>query len=82
IVANCSSSLVASSINAALPTPFNVSAAEPEQVLQYYRASSVALTPDGYNNTTVFAPENSTANTPLPAGTDANLLDCLNQTIG
>jgi hypothetical protein len=50
--------------------------------VQYYRASSVALSLDGYNNSAVFAPENSTADTPLPSSVDTNLLDCLNGTIG
>ncbi|KAJ7136823.1 hypothetical protein C8R44DRAFT_948503 [Mycena epipterygia] len=49
---------------------------------EYYRASSVALSLDGYNDIAVFAPENSTANTPLPAGIDMTLLGCLNGTIG
>ncbi|KAJ7513081.1 hypothetical protein B0H11DRAFT_1698348 [Mycena galericulata] len=87
ISANCSQWLVPESITnatTAVPTPNNASsaAAEPEQVVQYYRASSVALTLDGYNNSAVFAPENFTADTPLPTGTDSNLLECLNATIG
>ncbi|KAJ7865736.1 hypothetical protein B0H14DRAFT_3442764 [Mycena olivaceomarginata] len=49
--------------------------------ISYYRASSVALSLDGYNNSAVFAPENSTADTPLPSSVDTNLLDCLNGTI-
>ncbi|KAJ7881617.1 hypothetical protein B0H13DRAFT_2199697 [Mycena leptocephala] len=84
VAVNCATSLTPPSISATLPTPLNASApdAQPEQVVQYYRASSVALSLDGYNNTAVFAPENSTANTPLPAGIDATLLGCLNSTIG
>ncbi|KAJ7136791.1 hypothetical protein C8R44DRAFT_661643, partial [Mycena epipterygia] len=85
IAADCSSSLTPASISATMPTPFNASAPDaqkPEQVVQYYRASSVALSLDGYNNTAVFAPENSTANTPLPGGIDTTLLGCLNATIG
>ncbi|KAJ7136810.1 hypothetical protein C8R44DRAFT_948484 [Mycena epipterygia] len=81
VAANCSASLTPASINATLPTPFNATQ-RPEQVVQYYRASSVALSLDGYNNTAVFAPENSTADTPLPASTDMTLLACLNATIG
>ncbi|KAJ7767803.1 hypothetical protein B0H16DRAFT_1210994, partial [Mycena metata] len=80
LATNCSSHLVVASSNAT--TPFNASDAEPEQTVQYYRASSVALTLDGYNNTADFAPENSTANTPLPTGIDTDLLNCLNATIG
>ncbi|KAJ6510588.1 hypothetical protein C8R45DRAFT_813904 [Mycena sanguinolenta] len=81
IASNCSQFLTAASISATLPTPFNGTVA-PEQVVQYYRSSSVALTLDGYNNTAVFAPENSTADVPLPTGIDTNSLECLNDTIG
>lgn len=82
VVKNCSSFLVPASTNASAPAAFNETAEKPEQVVQYYRASSVALSLDGYNNTAVFAPENSTADVPLPAGIDTNLLDCLNSTVG
>jgi hypothetical protein len=82
VATNCSQYLTSASINATAPTPFNASSAEPEQVVQYYRASSVALTLDGYNNTAVFVPENSTTDTSLPAGIDNSLLNCLNATIG
>ncbi|KAJ7842684.1 hypothetical protein B0H14DRAFT_3691681 [Mycena olivaceomarginata] len=82
VTTNCTKFLTAMSINATIPTPFNVSLVQPEQVVQYYRASSVALGLDGYNNSAVFAPENSTADTPLPSGIDTDLLGCLNATIG
>ncbi|KAF8650225.1 hypothetical protein AX16_005340 [Volvariella volvacea WC 439] len=52
-----------------------------EQVIQYYRASTVALTLDGYNNSAVFGSE-GTPNSPLPNNTDMTLLNCLNETIG
>ncbi|KAJ7606597.1 hypothetical protein B0H17DRAFT_864896, partial [Mycena rosella] len=39
------------------------------------------LSLDGYNSA-MFAPENATADTPLPAAVDANLLECLSVTIG
>ena len=54
-----------------------------EQVVQYYRASSIALTLDSYNNTATFYAD-GTPNSPLPVlgTTDAALLDCLNTTIG
>jgi hypothetical protein len=79
---NCSSHL--SSSSSTTPSPFNKSDSgtpKPEQVVQYYRASSVALTLDGYNNTATYAPE-GTPDTPLPTFIDTTLLDCLNQTIG
>ncbi|KAJ6559162.1 hypothetical protein DFH09DRAFT_521350 [Mycena vulgaris] len=81
IQANCSASLTSSSVT---PSPYNDTATlppQPEQVVQYYRASSIALSLDGYNNTSVFAAE-GTADVPLPSGIDTTLLDCLNQTIG
>ncbi|KAJ7311710.1 hypothetical protein DFH08DRAFT_943740 [Mycena albidolilacea] len=81
IAANCSF-LMQSSITAITPTPFSASAVAGEQAVQYYRASSVALSLDGYNNTAVFMAENSTSDTPLPTGIDTNLFDCLNATIG
>ncbi|KAJ6514272.1 hypothetical protein C8R47DRAFT_944715, partial [Mycena vitilis] len=79
--ANCSQFL-ASSNSATSPVAFNESGEKPEQVVQHYRASFAALTLDGYNDTAIFAPENSTADTPLPSGVDKNLFDCLNSTIG
>lgn len=56
----------------------------PEQAIQYYRASSVVLTLDGYNDTTAL---NASAgpddpHTPLPTWVNSSMLDCLNQTIG
>ncbi|KAJ7935676.1 hypothetical protein B0H13DRAFT_1949166 [Mycena leptocephala] len=85
ILANCSTSLSNSSISAAgSPASYNDSSTsppQPEQVVQYYRASSVALSLDGYNNTSVFEAD-GTPDVPLPSGIDTTLLDCLNQTIG
>jgi len=81
LTANCSASLTATTPSAA---PYNDSATlppQPEQVVEYYRGSSIALSLDGYNNTAVFAAD-GTPNVPLPSGIDATLLDCLNQTIG
>ncbi|KAK7048389.1 glycoside hydrolase family 35 protein [Favolaschia claudopus] len=83
IVANCSSSLTDAS-KSATAAPYNDTSnapPQPEQVVQYYRASSIALSLDGYNNTAVFASE-GTPDVPLPSGIDASTLDCLNQTIG
>ena len=55
----------------------------PEQAVQYYRASSVVLTLDGYNNTAALSANASTAPaTPLPGNVDRALLNCLNYTIG
>ncbi|KAG6872525.1 hypothetical protein C0995_009099 [Termitomyces sp. Mi166 len=59
VQASCSSNLNNGS-SSFVSTPYNDSFAslpQPEQTVQYYRASTVALTLDGYNNTAVFEPE-------------------------
>ncbi|TDL21056.1 hypothetical protein BD410DRAFT_724799 [Rickenella mellea] len=76
-------------------TPFkttvNTTAPTPEQVVQYYRASSFALSLDTYNNngsSLANMPTNSTStsallsDTPLPTDIDSAFLSCLNATIG
>jgi hypothetical protein len=83
IGANCSSHLTSNTSSS--PTPFNASTvdgSEPEQAVEYYRASSVVLTLDGYNNTEALTGKENFTNAPLPSGIDTSLLDCLNQTIG
>jgi hypothetical protein len=79
IVTNCSS--VLNSPSTIAPTNYNdsLTAPKPEQVVQYYRASTVALTLDGYNNTGALEAD-GTPDTPLPTTLDTNLLDCLNFT--
>lgn len=81
ITSNCSSSL--SNPSSIVATPYNDSlpAPKPEEAIEYYRASSVALTLDGYNNTGSLEAE-GTPDTPLPTNIDTTLLNCLNQTIG
>jgi len=81
IVANCSSDITSPST--ITPSAFNDSLAspKPEQTVQYYRASTVALTLDGYNNTGGLE-ANGTPDTPLPTNIDTYLLNCLNTTIG
>lgn len=68
------------------PTPFNSSQTssypKPEQAIQYYRASSVVLTLDGYNNTVALGANPSAAPIPLPSNIDVQLMTCINQTIG
>ncbi len=61
--------------------PYNESSPlpRPEQAIRYYRASSIVLTLDGYNNTADLT--NDTSNVPLPSNIDHNLLRCLNITI-
>jgi len=87
ITTNCSSNLNASlsSSNSSNPSPFNASdlnAAQPESAIEYYRASSVVLTLNGYNNSAALSSDENSTNTPIPSGIDTTLEDCLNQTIG
>ena len=53
----------------------------PERVIQYYRASSVALILDGYNNSAVY-PNGPAEDTPLPTEIDLQMISCFNSTIG
>ena len=83
ISTNCSSSLSSSSSSS--PSPYNDSnpaSPQPESAIQYYRASSVVLTLDGYNDTAADSPNPDTPDTPLPTNIDITLLNCLNSTIG
>lgn len=81
VTQNCtlgnSTMLVPMALNSSDP-----SSPRPEQAVQYYRASSVVLTLDGYNNTAALTNDSSVPNTPLPSWVDQPFLDCLNQTIG
>lgn len=87
-----SSSCGASNLTVVPYSTTNTSQPQPESVVQYYRASSLALTLDGYNNTAEspanMPPDNSTAppniaDSPLPTNhTDMNFLSCINGTIG
>lgn len=80
--ANCSSYIATTSpfFSATASAPYT-GLPQPEQVVQYYRASSIALSLDGYNNSATYGME-GTPDLPLPASTDLVLMDCLNQTIG
>ncbi|KAJ4472986.1 hypothetical protein J3R30DRAFT_3659353 [Lentinula aciculospora] len=87
ITMNCSTNINTSSStsNASDPNPYNASDSnvpQPESAIEYYRASSVVLTLDGYNNSAVLSSDENATNTPLPGGIDTTLQDCLNQTIG
>ena len=78
---NCSSLLSTTSpYYSKTSTPYT-DTPQPEQIIQYYRASSIALSVDGYNNTATYASD-GTPDSPLPGTVDLKLLDCLNQTIG
>ncbi|QRW25288.1 thiamine pyrophosphokinase, catalytic domain-containing protein [Rhizoctonia solani] len=87
IVAQCS-------VVNATGTPFddNNSTVHVEQAVQYYRASSFMLALTSYNNSASLpanapahnntAPPPTSADTPLPPGTNTTFLNCLNETIG
>jgi hypothetical protein len=80
---NCSSTL--SSSSSRQPIPFNDTdprSPRPESAVQYYRASSVVLTLEGYNNTAALRNDTTIPETPLPTNVDMKLLTCLNETIG
>ena len=79
VKANCSSYLNLAGTSSS-PAPL-VDTPKPEQVVQYYRASSIALALDGYNNTAALQ-EEGTPNVPLPTNIDMKMVNCVNQTIG
>ena len=76
--------------NTSAPSPFNDTASNatsPGNAVQYYRASSVVLTLDGYNDTAALGENVTNAadpiyHVPLPNTTDTTLPNCLNDTIG
>lgn len=87
IVANCSVANSSTSIAAFNPSPLTYPL--PEQIIQYYRSSSLALSLDGYNNTAALASNMPTSNssapnnipdTPLPSNLNMTFLACINQT--
>ncbi|KAH8110027.1 hypothetical protein DFH11DRAFT_1805979 [Phellopilus nigrolimitatus] len=87
VAAKCSSVLASNSkgnqaVIAFAPT--NKEQPQPEQAVQYFRASSITLTLDGYSDTAALAGDGGAneKHTPLPGWVDTNLLNCLNQTIG
>lgn len=55
---------------------------QPEQAIQYYRASTVVLTLDGYNNTAIFSSDENAQQIDLPESMDGQLASCLKLTIG
>ena len=82
ITANCSG--LFSSNSSTSPVPYGSPTADPrpEGAIQYYRASSVVLTLDGYNNTAALSTNANASPVPLPPNVDTKLLGCLNATIG
>lgn len=90
VVANCSAANSASATQAFTPSD-DGDWPRPEQVIQWYRASSFALALDGYNNSAslpAFMPASNTsapqilADAPLPLSLNMTFLACVNATVG
>ncbi|KAI1787971.1 hypothetical protein LXA43DRAFT_1162256, partial [Ganoderma leucocontextum] len=79
---SCSGKFSNSSSTSPAPYGSSTSDPQPEGAIQYYRASSVVLTLDGYNNTAVLASDANARPVALPSYVDTQLLGCLNSTIG
>jgi hypothetical protein len=88
LISNCSAQDTTGQI-AVFARDAAVPAVYPEQAVQYYRASSFALTLDGYNNSASLVgnqpPDNNTAppdvaDTPLPGSLNMTFLECVNVT--
>ncbi|KAF8902853.1 hypothetical protein CPB85DRAFT_1226853 [Mucidula mucida] len=62
------------------PFDYDPKVVRPESTIQYFRASSISLELDGYNNSAVFVVKDGAANTPFPV-MDANLTGCVIKTI-
>ncbi|KAI0641447.1 hypothetical protein C8Q79DRAFT_1077878 [Trametes meyenii] len=84
LIASIHANCTIASNSSSTPLSFNGTASDPkpEQAIQYYRASSVALTLDGYNDTSALSDNSSAPPAPLPSNIDTTLLSCLNDTIG
>ncbi|PPQ75904.1 hypothetical protein CVT24_001024 [Panaeolus cyanescens] len=87
INANCSLSSVTPDFITEPISPFlttSDSRPAPETVVQYYRASSIALALDMYNNTAIHSPVDGVFDAPLPELDEraSDMLSCLNLTIG
>ena len=81
ITSSCGSSISSSSLIASVP--YNESGPPtPAQAIQYYRASSIVLSLDNYNNSAVYSNDTNAEPSSLPSNVDTNLLSCLNNTIG
>jgi len=79
---NNSTSTVPGTRNATAMSNSSTTQPQPESSVQYYRASSISLTLDGYNNTAALSDNDNATADPLPNNYDGSLLACLNTTIG
>ncbi|KLO06154.1 hypothetical protein SCHPADRAFT_883096 [Schizopora paradoxa] len=94
LVSNCSIESNTSNIFAFTPSTITNTSTWPlpEQVIQWYRASTFALSLDGYNNTAALASNQPSSNsstdftplpdTSLPDGLNTTFLECVNSTVG
>ncbi|KZT69983.1 hypothetical protein DAEQUDRAFT_725969 [Daedalea quercina L-15889] len=84
LIASVSANCTLGGASSAAPAPFNATtgAPRPEQAVQYYRASSVVLLLDGYNDTSALGNDTDATAVALPGWVDRTLLTCLNDTIG
>ncbi|KAI0715907.1 hypothetical protein C8T65DRAFT_642837 [Cerioporus squamosus] len=84
LIASISSNCSFASNSSQTPSAFNGAVTDPlpEQAIQYYRASSVVLTLDGYNDTAALTGDANATAPPLPSNVDQTLLNCMNATIG
>jgi hypothetical protein len=94
LVSQCgiaNSSVTNTYTNGTLSPNGTVLAPRPEQMVQYYRASSFAVALSSYNNSAALPSNAPTSNssaaspvstdTPLPAGLNMTLLTCINNTV-
>ena len=89
VTRNCTSYLRplsnSSSTTVAIPDNLDTNSTStilPDHAIQYYRASSVVLTLDGYNNTAALGNVQGLPQIILPDWVDIQFLDCVNVTIG
>jgi len=78
IASNCTGA----NFTSLLPFEATASPPLPEQAIQYYRASSIVLTLNGYNNTAALSDNDTLPNVPLPTIQNTTFLTCVNETIG
>ena len=81
IGSNCSSLTTEGAVASSLNSSDNNPSPLPEQAIQYYRASSIVLTLDGYNDTNALQ-ANPTSHVPIPSWVNQTMLECVNETIG
>ena len=82
IIRNLCSGIKSNSSTSPSSYDTNNNVTKPESAVQFYRASSIALLLEGYNNTAAFGDDEQAPPTALPEWRDQDLIRCLNDTIG